>query len=195
MRKLRHYTFKDNTLPDVPFFCRGGENEKISLYRGSEKKEHQIAVFLPMSHSALFTQNLEWKWRRKGEEGELVQRPLQLKGGARKEKSKSQTMIVLRFWFSRSVTQCCSLKCTTSIDTGLKANWKVFNQLAIESYDKVARAAGYNSRFSRVVFQTCAFGNFIVPAVTLCVERVTCSLVPLPSMTSNFWIMIFIHVC
>lgn len=50
----------DKPLPDVPFFAEAGERKKIEyLHCGSEKKEHQIAVFFPISRSALFTHNLE----------------------------------------------------------------------------------------------------------------------------------------
>lgn len=48
MGKLRHYSFIDNPLPDVPFFAEARERENIeSLYRRSEKKNTRSRSSFP----------------------------------------------------------------------------------------------------------------------------------------------------
>lgn len=92
MGKLRDYSFIVNLRPNVLFFAEAGERKQMeSLSRSSKKKkEGQIAVFLPILHSALFTRNLGVG------NGELVQRLPQLEAGTRKEKAQeNQTFITI----------------------------------------------------------------------------------------------------
>ena len=197
MRKLRHYTFIDNTYQTFHFFAEAERMKKYNLSTAAARKKNtrsrsSFPCRTPLSSLKIWSGSEGGRGRKES----LFKGLCSWKEVLGKKKAKAKRWFCWDFGFPGLWHNAVHL----SVPLRLTLAWKLtekflLNQLAVESYDKVARAAGYNSRFSRVVFQTCAFGNFIVPAFTLCVERVTCSLVPLPSMTSNFWIMIFIHVC